>query len=471
MDPIDVLGGLAGEGKISAQVPDTPFNLSGEPPEVFAQYVKSFETAIDKLFEQGAVAWKVANPKPGTGKVLYTRQARNPQTKRLVGAYLWMTPLAVARYGQQLYELYVKGCQAREEKWTGSGRAEPFDTWQAKLLLETVPVAPDFAHPVPPQIRAASTPLRKTKTRTVYGKIGEDGFAERISMRKFNELKYTRGDGEQLLATLEALKVGPATLVGEENVRFFDNIVDTIIGQAGIRGVDWMLERGVKPTTGWYVMAINQIGGPKSLEVWDHLVSKGVDPKEAVDYGTLWHAILFNPPSEDATAYFDWLRKHGVDWNTPNPGGELPAARLISVLCQKLGQQDFYGATPAGNVISTMLMMMGKARQEMRTEKEQTLALENLLMDMIREGVDLTQKDKQGLSALDSLHPEQVFAERYLAKNGKNFFNCDLKVLARAPDAYGPKQLEFIRRLEMTTRLSLLDGPAAPNSKPRQARP
>lgn len=470
MGPIDVLGCLLREGRISAQIPDTHMNFSGEAPEKFAQSVNDFEAVVDQLFEQGMVAWKVANPKPGLDKVLYTREARNPQTQRLVSAFLWMTPLAVSQYGQELYKLYTQGCAEREKSWAGAGQAEDFDSWQNKMLANTVPAAADFAQKLPPQILAATTP-KKTTSRVTYGKPGKDGFAERISTRKFKELDYAKERGEKFLAKLDALNVGPNTLIGAEGGTLADLIVHRVIERAGARGVDWMLEKGFESSTEWFAIAANRLDGSQSLALWNHLVAKGVDPKGQTGLGTLWHALLFTPPRQDEAAHFDWLRAQGVDWHAPNPGGELPAAKLISKLCQKMGQADFYDATPGGNVMMAVLMMIGQGSKELKDEKQQAKALEQILMDMIADGVDLTRKNNQGVSALDCLHPDQVSAQAYLTKRGENFFTCDPSALKRAPEAYGPAQRAFIQRLEMATGFKLLDDPEGAQPKPRQARP
>lgn len=123
--------------------------------------------------------------------------------------------------------------------------------------------------------------------------------------------------------------------------------------------------------------------------------------------------------------------------------------------------QDFYGSDPLGKMMATMMSGWPGVGQEMKEEKAGSNAIETLIMDMLRDGVDPEHKDKRGNTPLRSIHPEQISAERHLANTtGEHLFFCDHEKLRRTPEAYGPVQLAFIRRLEQASGKSLLDDPA-----------
>lgn len=441
----------------------SPSTSAEKTPQAFAQYVADYDAALDTLLTQGLAAWKVANNKPGLDKVLYTLEPRNPATGRFVSAYLFMTPLAVALHGQDLYKMYQEGMARRESEWTGSGQPVNFDEFQRTLLLDTVPVNPKLAHQVPNNIKAMTKAAAPTKTgKTKYDEMGADGYATRISVRAYNVIDHDRtATGKAFLALLDNKKIGGGTAVGDRYEWRQGHFEHMAINRAGADGVDWLVDHGFTPNIHWYLQAFHTKNGDSATVIWDRLAARGVDPTQADTHGTLWHSVLRNLPPTDATPLFDWLKAHKVDWHKVNGGGELPLSTAISVASRSLGMQDFYGTDPLGKMAAAMMKGWPGADQEMEEEKAGSNSIETLIMDMLRDGVDPTHKDKKGRTPLHSIHPEQTMAERHLANTtGEHLFFCDHEKLRRTPEAYGPVQLAFIRRLEQASGKSLLDDPA-----------
>lgn len=150
----------------------------------------------------------------------------------------------------------------------------------------------------------------------------------------------------------------------------------------------------------------------------------------------------------------------------------MPIAPLLFRISRELGQQDFWGGAKraAIGIGAFFSATMSDLSSELKGADEEVRALEKLVLDMVKSGVSLTQVDKSGAAPIDSIYPEQFSAQKYLDATGENLFTCDHQKLRRTPAAYGAHHLEFIRRLEKASGLTLLDDPSAMSPKPAKRR-
>lgn len=468
MTPLDILSPFISSGELRAQVPHIYVEIGRKEVADFQ------ETDYGQMIEQGLLAWKVAKPKQGL-HVIYTPEPRNPATNRVVKAYLWMTPLAVQQYGDALHDIHVKAHIDREAKWTGSGNALSKDAFLRELLLDTVAASPQFQDQVLPETLTLMTPIKKpAKAKTEVGKIGADGFVKAIGARSpFFARRDQQGD---ILALMDELKIGPNTRVGTYDADFSPNLFALkAIAQAGSAGFDWLIAKGFAPQFDWYTAALT-FSRDNTLEIWDRLAKVGVDPNQTGSHGSLWHAVVgssYPLTPKQIAACSDWLRAHGVNWTITNPGGEMPLTPLLFRISRELGLQDFWGGgkRAAIGIGAFFNATMADLSGELKQLDQEVQVLEDLAFEMVKSGVSLTKPNKSGEAPIESIHPEQSSAQKYLDTTGENLFTCDHQKLRRTPAAYGAKHLAFIRRLEKASGLTLLDDPAMVPKSTRRRMP
>jgi hypothetical protein len=130
-----LLGHQSANGSINAKIPSTPAEAGVE--------VNLLTRAIDALFEGELAAW---NTNKGW---IYTRQPRNPQTRRPLSGELRMTEKALREYGSELYKVYFvandfSGNDDQRRQW------KTLPEWRAAMAPLVAPAAA-VAPPLKPQ--------------------------------------------------------------------------------------------------------------------------------------------------------------------------------------------------------------------------------------------------------------------------------------------------------------------------------
>lgn len=125
----------AANGSITAKIPSDPVEAGLE--------MSMLTRAIDTLFEGELVAW---NTNKGW---IYTRQPRNPQTRRPLTGELRMTEKALREYSHELYKVYFvannfPGNDDQRRQW------KTLPEWRADLATQVAPPA-SVAPPLKPQ--------------------------------------------------------------------------------------------------------------------------------------------------------------------------------------------------------------------------------------------------------------------------------------------------------------------------------
>lgn len=469
---IEVLCSAVEGGRTRAQVPEVALWISNDPADEqkTIDLNDKITRSIERAIEEGLVAWSVANPNPMTGKVLYTKEPRNPTTNRLVTAFAFMTPLAVAQYGDELYQSYKKVFQEK-------GVAPPSEAeFKQAILPTTVPASPAFASQVPADIQAIATPPKAPKAAARKTKIGSDGFADYIGARNA-QLIFENRDAASLLQQMENLKIGPNTQFAPSRFMHYENLEAWVINIAGRDGVELLAKKDFPLDFEHYLSALhssNPIGAMDALE------QAGVDPRGSGQHGNLanlWaHARKWEEPG-----VFEWISQRGIPFTQGDMEGDLPISALLHAISHQSGMVDFFtdGADMSLNGVMQMLGVMGFNEETQKLE-----ALEDLAIQMVESGADISQPNKSGRAAYLSIFPpqERVMKRLYQATdpNSQNreaqvmrgMFGGDRSKIKSDPEMYGPKMLAFIRRLEAASGVSILDS-ASPSvaQTPKSPRP
>ena len=137
LDPaaFSLLAHQAAGGSVLSKIPSEPAEAGLE--------VSVLSRAIDSLFEGELAAW---NTNKGW---IYTRQPRNPQTRRPLSGELRMTEKALREHGAELYKVYFvandfPGNDDQRRQW------KTLPEWRAALAPLVAPPA-SVAPPLKPQ--------------------------------------------------------------------------------------------------------------------------------------------------------------------------------------------------------------------------------------------------------------------------------------------------------------------------------
>lgn len=490
---LDVLSSMVDQGRVTAQLPEYIIDLDPQQDPVATQArADAREAQIEALIEEGLVAWKVATPKPGLAKTLYTQEARNPATGRLIGAYLWLTPLAVMAHGPAMHARYRKALDERNtQRGWAPEEALALEDFETKLLRDCVPAAPAFQSQVPADILARMKPAPKLKATA--GVVQTDGYVPVLGPRNTSVLLDQRWEPNTLLAKLDQWRVGASTRLSGGRWQQGSaaggggDIERIVIREEGVFGLQWLQNKGFAPRIDWLVYALTNCDKANRVPVLEAIVALGVDPTATLSDGsgdTLWHVAGGGNFEMETVA---WLKAKGVDWSRANASGEVPLRRLLSRINYQMGVADFYelpvegmGGGSMGSVAQMLGMLMGRAQaqaqQNEHDEARQHCAfLSDLAIEMVASGVDPFQKARDGSYPWQAIMPEQMRAQQYLVSQGSVdtsgpaparalgalLFGVDRDALRRTREAYGTAQLAFIERMERASGVSLLDGAPA----------
>lgn len=482
---IRLLGGLISEGRVRGQVPQWFIDPTISPEEAQALY-DSHEVSIGRLIDAGVLAWKVGNTQPGRPKVLYTTEPKNPLTNRLVSAYLWMTPLAVIQYGQELHDLYVQAITDKKAQYPVMDPPLPFEEFKAKLLLDTVPASPTFASQVPTDILAATTPKKKVKPKA--GGMTSSGDIAILGPRNSELIIFNDYKSQDILTKLDQWKVGPSTRLTErsgETKPGGDGYIERVaILSCGLMGVDWLVNKGFAPDHNWYFYAMS-LPDPDSIGVFNKIKALGVDPQSTSNDGfsnTLWH-LLSRHQQQWSSEKIQWLRQEKVDWSIPDSSGTLPLTGLLRSIQSNLHSSSLFNLNIGGMNIGSMFSqfmpgMASEMAQENKQRDDEIKLLSALAEDMLKSGVDPFQKALDGSYPWQTICPEQFRTQQLLASRlpagtpdpegevMRQMFFGDRKAIHNDREAYGPEMLAFIDQMEQAYGGPLLDPPsAAPKAK------
>lgn len=465
---INVLAGAFSYGHARAQVPHQVWipNTGSEEDRAQAQlHADTMAQAIDRAITEGTLAWSVANPTRLTGKVIYTTEPRNPDTGRLLNTYAFMTPLALVRYGPELYERYVQAIATREKALGYELAALDEPQFRQSLLQTTVPVAPALAHLVPADILAQAAPPKPKKVKPT---VGADGFISALGPRQAQSLLYGDLKGQALLDRLDKWKIGPSTsLPGARDPAA--EIIRAVISHAGPAGVVWLTARQFTLPDDVYRLALS---GNAGAPVLDALEQAGVDPHATTRDGNLWNFIADTRRWDPEVV--EWARAREVSWHEKNAVGDVPLSLLFHAISHEAGLVDFFspdrmGGGTLGPLAAFAASMVPTMRGEMKQHSDRVDFLENLALEMVRDGVDLEQENKQGLKVSAHIFPEQSSAQARLFalsdpkspdRGGdvmRELMFGDRDKLRRDPGAYGQRARDFIRKVEQASGQSLLE--------------
>lgn len=468
-ETIDLVGNLVREGRIGGQVSQFLITLDPKMSPTQAQDIQdAHERTIERLIGDGTLAWKVANSQPGRPKVLYSPEPINPQTGRAVSAYLWMTPLAVVRYGAELYELYRASVEDRRAKYPQID--PPLDTkaFETKLLRDTVAVAPSLAHLVPGNVLAATCPKTKAKARS-GGKTAA-GHVAVLGPRNSNEIIFNHSFRSDGLDKLDRWNVGPETrltnprdkvLTGPGGDGYIERMALTC---AGVDGLTWLVKKGFVPNAQWYAYVLG-LAEADSVPLLDAIYGLGVDPRAVVDekeQNTLWHCLVNNTQIDEGQVA--WLKAHEVDWGRADISGRLPLARLLNKVNYEMDTWSLLDAPAGMGSFGSLLGMipgLGNAiSQDLSESKKRVARLADLAVEMVASGVDPLRPALDGSFAWQAIVPSQERAMQKIAEQlpadetdpekaiMRELFFGDRQDLLEDRSAYSQPMLDFIGRME-----------------------
>lgn len=252
------------------------------------------------------------------------------------------------------------------------------------------------------------------------------------------------------------------------------HMISGFVIKAGPQGVQWLLDKGFEPDFIWYNQAINS--ALEDLDkTFDAIEAAGVSPHNPTDGNSLWHMIGFAGNWDQKAV--EWARSRNVDWHAFNDQNRQPLHSLIYSINSSAGITDFFSPSGPMGFLSGVMGSILDFSSDLKDQKDHRSILEDIAVEMVKSGVSLYHKDKDGVAPIDNILPEQSRAERYfhnqadpsLSDEEKSRFVISQMMgnksavddMRQDPAAYGSDQLSFIQRLEQASNAGILNTPTA----------
>ena len=162
----------------------------------------------------------------------------------------------------------------------------------------------------------------------------------------------------------------------------------------------------------WYILAIVAIAfvfdfingfHDSANSIATVVGTRVLKPLQAVAWAAFWNFIAATRNWDEDTVA--WARKRNISFNEVDAQGDLPLATLLHKISHEAGVTDFFSS--ANGSMAAMILAMADPGGQAAKDFE---FLEDLALEMVRSGVDLMHKNKQGLATAGNMFPEQASA-------------------------------------------------------------